>query len=100
MRNENSSSLGRALTLLDAFGPSDTELTLTELSERAGMPKSTAHRLVADLIAWGGLERTPTGLRLGLRLFELGHLVPTQRALRDVAPCPTSRTCTRSLTAQ
>lgn len=79
------SSLRRALTLLDAFGATDTELTLGELAVKAGMPKSTAHRLVRHLVGWGGLERTDNGLRLGLRLFELGHMVPTQRKLREIA---------------
>lgn len=79
------SSLGRALTLLDAFHATDSELTLGELAVRTSMPKSTVHRLVGDLVAWGGLERTEQGLRLGLRLFELGHMVPAQRKLRDLA---------------
>lgn len=84
MRNQTS-SLSRALTLLDVFDKGDGELTLTELAEKAGMPKSTAHRLVSDLVAWRALERTPTGLRLGMRLFELGHLVPSARHLRESA---------------
>ncbi|GAA3731230.1 IclR family transcriptional regulator [Plantactinospora mayteni] len=84
MRN-SSSSLSRALSLLDAFDKGDGELTLTELADRAGLPKSTAHRLVGDLVRWRALERTPHGLRLGMRLFELGHLVPSPRELRDIA---------------
>ncbi|OMQ15835.1 hypothetical protein A7K94_0206710 [Modestobacter sp. VKM Ac-2676] len=84
MRN-NASSLARGLSLLDAFGMGDPELTLTEIAERAGMPKSTAHRLVGDLIAWGAIQRTANGLSLGMRLFELGHLVPSPRALREIA---------------
>lgn len=79
------SSLARALTLLDAFDSSDTELPLIELAARTGLPVSTAHRMVVDLISWGGLERTPNGLRLGLHLFELGHLVSPQRTLREIA---------------
>jgi DNA-binding IclR family transcriptional regulator len=33
----------------------------------------------------GFLDRQGTGVRLGLRLFELGQLVPHQRSLRDAA---------------
>ncbi|NJC82946.1 IclR family transcriptional regulator [Planosporangium mesophilum] len=79
------SSLLRALHLLDAFRPGVDELTLGDLARHTGVPKTTAHRMVADLVEWGALERTPTGLRLGMRLFELGHLVPAQRGLRDLA---------------
>lgn len=81
----NNSSLLKGLSVLEAFGANDSELSLTQIAQRVGVPKSTAHRLTADLIEWGGLERTKTGLRLGLRLFELGSSVPVQHELADVA---------------
>ena len=80
-----SSVLGRAFTLLTAFRVGDDELTLAQLCRRTGLPKATAHRLLAELSAWDVVERTPTGLRLGMRLFELGQLVPRQRGLREAA---------------
>lgn len=79
------SVLARGLRLLDAFGPADGELTLAQLSARTGLPKPTAHRMVAELVAWGGLERTATGYRLGMALFVLGQRVPRQRGLREAA---------------
>jgi len=81
----NSSSLLRGLSVLDTFRAEDIELSLTQIASRGDVPMSTAHRLVRDLVAWGGLVRTPTGLRLGMRLFELGRFVPVQRELADVA---------------
>jgi IclR family acetate operon transcriptional repressor len=96
--------LGRALTLLTAFRPGDTELTLAELTRRTGIPKPTAHRLLAELATWNVVERTPDGIRLGMALFELGQLAPLQRGLREAAapfladlfeatsPCPTAPT--------
>jgi IclR family transcriptional regulator, acetate operon repressor len=77
--------LGRAFTLLTAFRPADGELTLAELARRTGIPKPTVHRLLAELAEWGAVERSAGGVRLGLRLFELGQLVPRQRELLDVA---------------
>jgi IclR family transcriptional regulator, acetate operon repressor len=79
------SMLGRAFTLLTAFRAGDGELTLAELCRRTGFPKPTAHRLLVELEAWGAIERTPTGLRLGMRLFELGQRVPRQRDLHELA---------------
>jgi DNA-binding IclR family transcriptional regulator len=79
------SVLGRALTLLTAFRPGDAELTLAELARRTGIPKPTAHRLLTELARWDVVERTPTGMRLGMRLFELGQLAPRQRGLREAA---------------
>ncbi|HEY4004514.1 MAG TPA: IclR family transcriptional regulator [Pseudonocardia sp.] len=79
------SVLGRALTLLTAFRGGDDELSLAELHRRTGIAKPTAHRLLGELAGWDVVERTPTGVRLGLRLFELGHLVPRQRDLAEAA---------------
>jgi DNA-binding IclR family transcriptional regulator len=79
------SVLGRVFTLLTAFHPDDVELTFAELSRRSGLPKPTVHRLITELLSWGMVERTPRGVRLGMRLFELGQLVPRQRGLRNAA---------------
>jgi DNA-binding IclR family transcriptional regulator len=79
------SVLARGLRLLDAFLPTDAELSLSELAERTGLPKPTAYRLLHELVRWGGLERTETGYRLGLSLFMLGQRVPRQRELREAA---------------
>lgn len=82
---EPNSVLGRTMALLTAFRPTDTELTLTELTRRTGIPKATAHRLLAELATWNVVERTPGGHRLGMGLFELGQLAPLQRGLREAA---------------
>jgi IclR family acetate operon transcriptional repressor len=79
------SVISRTMALLTAFRPGDTELSLAELSRRTGMPKPTAHRLLAELASWNVVERTPDGIRLGMRLFELGQLAPLQRGLREAA---------------
>lgn len=79
------SVLARGLLLLDAFGTADTDLTLAQLSARTGLPKPTAHRLIAELVASGWLERTESGYRLGMKLFVLGQRVPKQRGLREAA---------------
>jgi IclR family acetate operon transcriptional repressor len=79
------SSLIKGLTLLNLFSVVDYELSISEMARLSGIPKSTTHRLVTDLVTWGALERGQQGFRLGVRLFELGHLVPAQRTLREVA---------------
>lgn len=81
----SASSLSRGLALLDLFTSPDQVLSISELARRSGVPKSTTHRLVLDLIAWGALERGPAGISLGVRLFELGSLVPSSSTLRDLA---------------
>ncbi len=49
------------------------------------MPKATAHRIVAELVKEGMLERGESGLRLGVALYMLGTRVPRQVDLRDTA---------------
>ena len=63
--------LGRALTLLTAFRPGDGELTLAELARRTGLPKPTAHRMLAELAQWNVVERTPDGIRLRTEVDEM-----------------------------
>src|SRR5213594_3425505 len=60
------SVLGRALVVLDAFGPGELTLPVAELVRRVGLPKSTVHRLVADLVAHGLLERAGTEVCLAV----------------------------------
>lgn len=79
------SSLRKGLSLLNLLALGEQEMSISEMARRSGIPKSTTHRLVADLVEWGALERGPHGVRLGVRLFELGNLVPAQRQLRELA---------------
>ena len=79
------SVLGKVRLILDAFTTESDELSLADLVRPSGMAKATVHRLAQELITYGLLERTGTRYRLGLRLFELGQLVPRQRILRQAA---------------
>lgn len=76
----------RALGVLSVFSRQHRHLPLTEIARRAGLPLSTAHRLVADLTAWGALERTSDGdYRIGLRLWEVATLAPRGVGVREAA---------------
>ena len=48
---------GRALSILGAFGPDHTVLTLSEISDRTGLPVTTTLRLLGDFVEWGALVR-------------------------------------------
>src|SRR6478609_7244611 len=76
----------KVLALLEAFTASAPELTLSELSRRAGVSLPTTHRRAAELVDWGALEKTADGrYRIGLRLWEIGALAPRAHALREAA---------------
>ena len=75
----------RLFAIADAFQGGD-ELTLSEVAARAGLPLSTAHRLLAEWVEWGGLVRGDDGrYRVGLKLWRLGVRQPTARRLRNLA---------------
>jgi DNA-binding IclR family transcriptional regulator len=83
--NDSRRSVDRALTLLEAFGESET-LGVTQLAGRAALPKSTTHRILVMLEQRGVVERTGNKYRLGIRLFELGNRVPFGASdVREVA---------------
>lgn len=79
------SLVNRIGAIMDAFDQDDPVLSLVELGRRAGLPKSTAHRLAEQLRAMGWLERDQRGYRVGMRLFELGGLAVSSSQLRDSA---------------
>jgi DNA-binding IclR family transcriptional regulator len=75
-----------ALDLLDCFAQRE-ELGVSELARHIGVAKSTAHRLLTTLCARGFAERDEeTGrYRLGLHLYELGHLAVSRSDIRNAA---------------
>lgn len=76
----------RAFAVLRAFSPAAPALTLSEIARRAGLPLTTAHRLIGELCAAGALERERDGTyRIGLRLWEIAALAPRGVGLRDAA---------------
>ena len=76
----------KLLAVLGAFDADHRSLTLSQIARRAELPLSTVHRLVTDLVAWGGLRRRPDGAYVvGRRMWDLGLLAPVQSGLRQVA---------------
>jgi DNA-binding IclR family transcriptional regulator len=65
-------SLDRALDLLEALASAD-ELGVSEIAAKTGLVPSTAHRLLATLVARGYAAQSPNSARylLGYKLLEL-----------------------------
>lgn len=83
------SVLGRAFDILECLAGGQTEQSITALCAHTGLPPATVHRMLANLVEWGAIERAGRGrYRLGRRLWRLGNDVPSSRALKDTArPC-------------
>lgn len=74
---------GRISLIIDAFDVTSPSLSLSQLTKRTGLPKSTVHRMADQLVHLRWLERSPNGYRLGIRFFEVGGLVAARGHLRE-----------------
>lgn len=86
-RSNSVQSIKRVIAILTAFNRERREYSLTELSQKLGLTKSTMHRLLANLEYFQFIERDKQTqrYRLGIKLFELGVLVQTGFKLHDQA---------------
>ncbi|WP_137723377.1 IclR family transcriptional regulator [Prescottella subtropica] len=65
--------IDRVAVLLDAFQDVD-RLTLSELSRRSGLPRSSTHRMLVQLVRLGWVRRHGHAYELGMKMLELGSL--------------------------
>lgn len=76
----------RVLAILGCFDARHPALRLADIARIAELPLPTAHRLVAELVAWGALSRRDDGAYvIGRRLWRLGLLTPSSSTLREAA---------------
>jgi DNA-binding IclR family transcriptional regulator len=80
-------SVGKALAVLDSFRGGGALLGVSQVAERAHIPKSTAHRLLSVLVDHGYVNRVDARYQLGRAAFELGNMVAEcrPRNLRSIA---------------
>ena len=78
--------LSRAVRIVEAFGPGDTSLTVTEIARRSGLHIATASRLVEELSTFGWLERDEDRkVRIGVRMWEAVSRASPTLGLREAA---------------
>lgn len=76
----------RIVRVLETFTADRTVQTAAEIGRRAGLPASTAHRIVDDLVEQGLLERDEERrIRIGMHLWELALRGSTALRLRQAA---------------
>jgi IclR family transcriptional regulator, acetate operon repressor len=83
--NAADSVLGKAFALLGSFRAGDGAVSFAEMARRSGVARPTAHRLLHQLATHGAIELSEEGVRLGMRLFEIGQLAARPRGLREAA---------------
>lgn len=76
----------RIVRVLETFSDERSMQSAAEIGRRAGLPSSTAHRIVDELVEAGLLERDEDRrVHLGLRLWELALRGSTALRLRQAA---------------
>lgn len=75
-----SSTVAKALSLLDYFSEAEPEIGLSELARRSGVDKATVHRMLGVMCDYGLLEK-----RGDARLYRLGAGVLRLARVRETA---------------
>jgi IclR family transcriptional regulator, pca regulon regulatory protein len=80
------SALVRGLLVLESFTPEKKSHSLTELSRQLGVPKSSLHRVVRELVqmTYLGYEEQSKRYYLGTRVLSLGFSVLQGMELREI----------------
>ncbi|MHB8246017.1 MAG: IclR family transcriptional regulator [Acidimicrobiales bacterium] len=77
--------LSKVRRIMDALTPSAPQLTLQEITVATGLPATTCHRLVTNLVHEGFLERVGDHYRIGLAALRWGSLALEGRSVLSVA---------------
>lgn len=72
------------MRVLGKFDEDHPRWALSDLARATGMPKTTVHRIVRELVSFGVLSRVGNDYAVGLKLLELGGVTVHAR-LRDAA---------------
>jgi DNA-binding IclR family transcriptional regulator len=87
--DDTNKSIAKVIRILECFSTTHRSLSVAEISERSGYPRSTAHRLCASLREGGLLDqgRQRDRYRLGLKLFQFGNIALSNMDLhREARP--------------
>src|SRR5258708_17189674 len=78
--------IDRAAQVLDCCGFDHQELSVSEIGDKTGLHRSTAHRILMALEYNDLIKQNPsTGkYHLGIKLFKLGHQAVSQLNLREI----------------
>jgi DNA-binding IclR family transcriptional regulator len=84
--DEGRSVTSKLAAILTAFNAGSCQ-QLSELARRTGLPMSTTHRLLYELVDGAFLSRGPDGaFRPGPAVRQLSHVLPQQPTLHERAP--------------
>ncbi|MDW7738850.1 MAG: IclR family transcriptional regulator [Bacillota bacterium] len=80
-------TLEKSLEIIEAMKEAPAGgIRIVDISKKLNIGKSTIHRILSTLAAYGYVEKCSEGrkYRLGWKLFEIGSLIPRQRNLNNI----------------
>lgn len=80
-----SSMVQRMTAIMDTFDSRLRRRSLQDVSALSGLPRSTAHRILEQLVALGWVDRTAAGYGLGWRAHHFSGRAAENALLREVA---------------
>jgi len=84
--DDSKSVTARALAVLDAFDSTHRHQSLANIARRCGLPLTTTHRFVNQLVEAQALVRCSDGAyEIGSKLWRLGLLASVHADLREIA---------------
>lgn len=90
------SMIERMTLILDTFDGPVPMRTLVDVAERTGLPRSSVHRIIDQMIRLRWLAHAPGGYRLGTRALELGGLAIEHNEIRDAMGPMLHELCART----
>ena len=93
--------LGRAFDILEALSVENTPMTLSEISKAVGLSKSTAHRILTEMLERSYVAKTDTGsYTVGFKIIEIASThINNLELLTEAAPFLSKITRELDLTA-
>lgn len=79
------SGLSRAMRILAVFTSEQSTLSRAEIARRTKLPVASTYRIVNEMVSLGILDKTPTGVQTGVRLWELASRGSKTLNLRNTA---------------
>jgi len=79
-------ALEKAMVVIDAMHKAGTSIGISALDTITGIGKSTIHRILDTLMAYGYIEKEENSpkYRLSWKFFEIGHSILAQRNLQNM----------------
>lgn len=83
--NHRDGLLDRTAAILTVLALADSALRVEDIAHAAGLPTSSAYRIIADMVRLGWIQRTDGRCMIGPKLLEFSSGTPVRRTVHEAA---------------